>query len=147
MLSIKKGKTMMKKFLLFTLMMTALLLVGCSAAASSELNPGEYTSINVETLAEMMDTRRESFVLVNTHIPFEGDLPTTDFSVPYNKTSENLDLFPEDKSAEIVLYCLNDPMSLIAAEQLTAAGYSNVKVLTGGMNAWQSAGLTLEFEP
>ena len=137
----------MKKVLLLTLMMTALFLAGCSAAVSPVSNPGEYSSITVETMAEMMETRRESFVLVNTHIPFEGNLPTTDFSVPYNETSQNLDLFPDDKDDEIVLYCMNDPMSLIAAEQLTAAGYTNVKVLTGGMNAWQSAGLTLEFKP
>lgn len=137
----------MKKALLLSLMMVSLFLAGCSGAVIPESNPGAYTSINVVTLAEMMETRLESFVLVNTHIPFEGDLPTTDFSVPYNETSQNLDLFPEDKSAEIVLYCMNDPMSLIAAEQLTAAGYSNVKVLSGGMNAWQSAGLSLDMEP
>ena len=137
----------MKKALLLSLLLTVLLLVGCSAQPVEDVNPGEYTSISVETLDEMMETRRESFVLVNTHIPFEGNLPTTDFSVAYNQTSQNLDLFPTDKSAEIVLYCLNDPMSLIAADQLVAAGYGNVKVLTGGMNAWQSAGLPLEMEP
>ena len=138
---------MMKKVQFLSLVMTVLLLAGCNAGANAELNPGEYTRIDVETLAEMMETRRESFVLVNTHIPFEGNLPTTDFSVPYNQTSQSLDQFPADKSAEIVLYCMNDPMSLIAADQLLAAGYSNVKVLSGGMNAWQSAGLNLEFEP
>ena len=137
----------MKKALLLSLLLTVLLLVGCSAQPVEDVDPGEYTSISVETLDEMMETRRESFVLVNTHIPYEGDLPGTDFSVPYDAIGQNLDLFPSDKDAEIVLYCMNDPMSLMAADQLFAAGYRNVKVLTGGMNAWQSAGFTLEFEP
>lgn len=138
---------MIKKTLVLSLMMTFLFLAACSAAGNPDASEGEYRHISVETLSEMMETQRESFVLVNTHIPFEGNLPTTDFSVPYNQTSQSLDQFPADKSAEIVLYCMNDPMSLIAADQLVAAGYSNVKVLSGGMNAWQSAGLTLEFEP
>jgi rhodanese-related sulfurtransferase len=137
----------MKKVLIFSLLMTALLLAGCSAAAEPDASEGGYTSISVADLSEMMASRRDSFLLVNTHIPFEGDLPTTDFSVAYNALSQNLDLFPTDKSTEIVLYCMNDPMSPIAAEQLVATRYSNVKVLAGGMNAWQSAGLTLEMEP
>ncbi len=142
---------MLKKLLILSLAIAALTLAaGCSPASpaeADEVRADGYTSIRVETLAEMIDEQRESFLLVNTHIPFEGNIPSTDFSVPYNKTSANLDLFPEDKDAEIVLYCLNDPMSHIAAEQLVDAGYSNVKVLTGGMNAWQSAGLSLEMEP
>jgi rhodanese-related sulfurtransferase len=142
----------MKKTLFVTLLMTALLLAACSPGGApqpidaSEASEAVYTPISVETLAEMMDARRESFLLVNTHIPFEGNLPGTDLSVAYNETSDHLDLFPEDKDAEIVLYCLNDPMSRSAAEQLLAAGYRNVKILTGGMNAWLAAGLPLEME-
>lgn len=137
----------MKKSLLYLLLVTALLLAGCAAASPAEAPQGGYERISVETLAEMMETRRESFLLVNTHIPFEGNLPTTDFSVPFNETAQQLDLFPADKNAEIVLYCMNDPMSFSAARQLVEAGYTNVKVLLGGMNAWQSAGFTLEMEP
>lgn len=137
----------MKKTILFALVLTALLLAGCASTNPGDAPQGGYERISVETLVEMMETQRESFLLVNTHIPFEGDLPTTDLSVPYNKTAQNLDLFPADKDAEIVLYCMNDPMSLIAADQLVAAGYTNVMVLVGGMNAWQRAGLTLEMEP
>jgi rhodanese-related sulfurtransferase len=138
---------MLKKPLLLSLTIAALALAGCRPTSTNEGSPEGYTSISVEILADMIEERREDFLLVNTHIPFEGNLPTTDFSVPYNETSANLDLFPEDKDAEIVLYCLNDPMSHTAAQQLVAAGYSNVKILTGGMNAWQSAGQTLEMEP
>jgi rhodanese-related sulfurtransferase len=137
----------MKKLLLYVLVLTALLLAGCAAASPAEAPQGGYERISVETLAEMMETRRESFLLVNTHIPFEGNLPTTDLSVPYNETTQQLNLFPANKDSEIVLYCMNDPMSLIAADQLVTAGYTNLKVLVGGMNAWQSAGFTLDMEP
>jgi phage shock protein E len=95
----------------------------------------------------MMEARRDTFVLINTHIPFEGNLPTTDFSVPYNEINQHLDLFPADKEAEIVLYCMSNRMALIAADDLVAAGYTNLKLLDGGMLAWQSAGQTLDMEP
>lgn len=137
----------MKKLLLYVLVLTALLLAGCAAASPAEAPQGGYERISVESLAEMMETRRESFLLVNTHIPFEGNLPTTDLSVPYNETTQQLNLFPANKDTEIVLYCMNDPMSLIAADHLVTAGYTNLKVLVGGMNAWQSAGFTLDMEP
>jgi len=95
----------------------------------------------------MMDTRRDSFVLVNTHIPFEGNLPDTDLSIPFNEILDNLHLLPEDKDAEIVLYCRSDNMSNAAAADLVSAGYTNVKNLAGGFVAWNAAGYPFELEP
>ena len=51
-----------------------------------------------------------------------------------------------DKEAEVVLYG-SGPRSLdsqVAAEKLLLAGYSNIRVLEGGIEAWQSAGLPVE---
>lgn len=138
---------MIKKSLIIAIFLTTLLLAGCSSPHPASVNEAGYEPISVETLEAMLEERRESFLLVNTHIPFEGNLPTTDFSVAYNETAQNLHLFPADKDAEIVLYCMNDPMSHIAAEQLVEAGFQNIKVLEGGMTAWQRAGLPLEMEP
>ena len=54
----------------------------------------------------------------------------------------------EDKDSEIVLYgSSGGSMDAIrAAEKLEDAGYSRVSVLTGGIEAWRSAGLALEGE-
>jgi phage shock protein E len=139
----------MKKIYLLSLILTALLLAGCAAAnppAEAE-DQGAYDLISAAELDARLNERRESFILVNTHIPFEGNLPTTDFSVPYNEISENLDQFPDDKDAEIILYCMSNRMALIAADELVQAGYSNLRLLDGGMLAWHSAGLTLVMEP
>ena len=125
----------------------SLSLAGCAAAAPSPVDDGGYTNISVKTLEKMIEERRESFILVNTHIPFEGDIPGTDLSIPYDEILENLDKFPQEKDAEIVLYCRNDPMSNAAAADLVQAGYSNVKNLVGGFNAWREAGQPLEMVP
>jgi rhodanese-related sulfurtransferase len=137
----------MKKILFLSLVITSLLLAGCAPPSPIEAEQESYALINAEILSEMIDTRRDDFVLINTHIPFEGNLPSTDFSVPYNEINQHLDLFPADKDAEIVLYCMSNRMALIAADDLVQAGYTNLKLLDGGMLAWQSAGQTLEMEP
>jgi phage shock protein E len=137
----------MKKTLLSILILTALLLAGCSSPNPTEAEGESHALISSEALLSMMEARRDTFLLINTHIPFEGNLPTTDFSVPYNEINQHLDLFPADKEAEIVLYCMSNRMALIAADDLVAAGYTNLTLLDGGMLAWQSAGQTLDMEP
>ena len=136
----------MKKLLL-TLLSLAALLAACTAAAPGEADENAYANISVETLKTMLDERPESFLLVNTHVPFEGDIPGTDLSIPYNEILDNLDQLPQDKDAEIVLYCRSDSMSRAAAADLVQAGYTQIINVTGGFNAWQAAGYALETAP
>jgi phage shock protein E len=93
-------------------------------------------------LQEMLEEK--DFTFINVHIPFEGDIPNTDLSIPYNQIENNLELLPADKEAKIVLYCRSDRMSTIAARELVELGYSNIWNVAGGMVAWERAGLPLE---
>lgn len=102
---------------------------------------GQYTDISVAELNSMLENK--DFIFINVHIPFEGDIENTDFSIPYNEIDQNLDKLPADKAAKIVLYCRSDRMSNIAAETLVDLGYTNVWNLDGGMVAWEKAGLPL----
>jgi len=137
----------MKRYILIAVLVFTFALAGCAPSGDSQQNSQGYTNINVETLENMMDERRDTFLLVNTHIPFEGNIPDTDLTIPFNEITENLDQLPEDKDAEIVLYCRSDNMSHDAAADLVEAGYTNVKNLVGGFNAWKDAGLPMEMEP
>jgi len=137
----------MKKINFILLTSMTLALIGCSQAVPAERETKPYEDINVETLATMMEESRDSFLLINTHIPFEGNIPSTDLSVPYNEISAYLDKLPADKDAEIVLYCRSDSMSRSAAEDLSKLGYTNLKNLAGGFNAWNAAGLPFNLEP
>ncbi|MEK7065546.1 MAG: rhodanese-like domain-containing protein, partial [Patescibacteria group bacterium] len=47
---------------------------------------------------------------------------------------------PKDKNAPIILYCKTGRMSAEALETMKKLGYTNVKHLAGGMEAWQKAG-------
>jgi len=106
---------------------------------------GEYTNITVSELKAMLENK--DFTFVNVHIPFEGNIPQTDLSIPFDQIASNLDRLPEDKDARIVLYCRSDNMSNTAAKTLVNLGYTNVWNLVGGFNAWENAGLPIETEP
>jgi rhodanese-related sulfurtransferase len=134
----------MKRTLVILIFLYALILTGCSGSAQRSENQttgdpgGSYTNISVEELRDMLESK--DFTFVNVHIPFEGDIPETELSIPYNEIEQNLDLLPAEKDARIILYCRSGNMSSIAAETLARLGYSNVQNLEGGMIAWEKAG-------
>lgn len=125
----------MKKVTLLLMIAFALLLGACGVEKG-------YTDISVSELETMMQTK--DFILINTHIPEEGDIVGTDAFVPYNEIEANLALLPADKDAKIVLYCRSGNMSTSAAEELVAMGYTNIYELDGGFNAWKAEGLPFE---
>ena len=106
------------------------------------VSDGSYTDVSVAELQTMLANK--DFTFVNVHIPFEGDIANTDLSIPYVEIGQSLDKLPADKNAKIVLYCRSGRMSSIAAETLVSQGYTNVWNLTGGMVAWEQAGLPIK---
>lgn len=139
-------------FVVCLALLTAILIAACNSATPTpttntavgvrtQTEGGSYTDITPQELNAMMT--KKDFVLVNTHIPYEGELANTDAFVPYDALDENLGKLPADKSAKIVLYCRSDRMSTIAAKALVKKGYTNLYNLVGGMAAWESAGLPL----
>ncbi|NOY77800.1 MAG: hypothetical protein GXO76_08020 [Calditrichaeota bacterium] len=97
-----------------------------------------FHKLSAKQLAAQL--KEKNFLLVNVHIPYAGELPQTDFFVPYDQIKQNINKFPKDKNAKIVVYCRSGGMSIIAAETLAKLGYKNVYYLSGGMRAWTQAG-------
>ena len=108
-----------------------------NALADLPKNDTGYVDITVAQLAAVMP--QKDFTLVNVHVPFAGDLPNTDLSIPFDDIQQLESALP-DKEAPIVLYCRSGNMSTQTAQWLVDLGYTNLYELDGGMNVWQSAG-------
>ena len=142
------------RYLSIIFMLSLIILSACSSQAAPQtvsdevvgktitVKGGTYTDISVAELQSMLENK--DFEFVNVHIPFEGDIPNTDLSIPYNEIDQHLSELPADKDAKIVLYCRSDRMSNIASETLVGLGYTNIWNLDGGMVAWEQAGLKIE---
>jgi rhodanese-related sulfurtransferase len=102
---------------------------------------GTYIDITPDELAVMLENK--DFLLINTHIPYEGEIEQTDLFLPYDQAAQQLDQLPADKDAKIVVYCRSDRMSRISVEEWVKAGYTNLYNLDGGFVAWEAAGYEL----
>ncbi len=148
-------KLKMKKIILLIAVLTFIVLSACQSGAAVSGSPnagtvgttvktdgGTYTDVTAVELKSLLN--QKDFLLVNVHIPFEGNLPKTDLSIPYNTITQNLSQLPADKNAKIVLYCRSGHMSSIAAKELVKLGYTRISELAGGMAAWEQAGFTVD---
>jgi rhodanese-related sulfurtransferase len=81
-------------------------------------------------------------VVVNVHVPYEGEIDGTDAFIPFDQIVGHVDL-PTDRDARLVLYCRSGNMSEQAGNAVIAAGYQDVSHLDGGMNAWSDDGREL----
>lgn len=100
-----------------------------------------FESLEPQEFAERLEAKRA--VVVNVHVPYEGELGGTDFFVPFDQ----IDTLSIDRDDELLLYCRSGDMSEQAATRLTAAGFSRVAHLAGGMAAWQASGRAVVVDP
>jgi rhodanese-related sulfurtransferase len=139
----------MKRLLIFSLLVMFGLnacqpdkATGAVSGSPVSVDGGTYHNISAGELNAMLGNK--DFILINVHIPFDGNIAGTDKSIPYDEISQDLSLLPADKNAKIVLYCRSGHMSAIAAQVLVKLGYTNIWNLDGGMQAWQQAGYEIQ---
>jgi hypothetical protein len=100
----------MKKHFLITLLL--LPIIAISACSNNPESPGDYqlgqevsvaegsyTDVSVEELQTMLEDK--DFIFVNVYIPFEGDIPETDISIPFDQIAQNLEQLPANKDTKL----------------------------------------------
>ena len=107
--------------------------------------PISYQDITVQEFDQILDSN-DPF-LVDVHTPEQTHIKDTDLFIPDTKVATSLDQFPQDKNTEILVYCRSGNMSQTASQVLVDAGYTNVKNLSGGLNAWREAHQEVTLTP
>lgn len=115
--------------------------VATGGAVAAAAENAAFQTISSPDLLLML--QHKDFVLINVHIPYEGEITKTDAFIPFDQIAANLDKLPADKTAKIVLYCRSGRMSEIAATTLAGLGYTHVEHLAGGMIGWEATGQQL----
>jgi rhodanese-related sulfurtransferase len=86
------------------------------------------------TKVTVIDVREASEVAANGSI--EGSI-----KIPVRTLIKSLDKLPADKTAPIIITCASGHRGMFSMMALQMLGYTNVKNITGGLNAWIAAGL------
>jgi len=87
-----------------------------------------------------------NYLVVNVHIPYEGEIEGTDLSIAYDEIEQHLATLAGAKDGGLLLYCKSGRMSRIAAEALAAHGFQDMLHLDGGLIAWEADGRPLVYE-
>jgi len=93
----------------------------------SALAPGSATVIDVREASEWE----------------QGHLPGA-VHISKSYVEQQVEAAAPDRDAEVILYCAGGVRSLFAAQTLEQLGYTNVASMSGGFQAWKSAGLPWE---
>ncbi|OFB36048.1 sulfurtransferase [Mycolicibacterium sp. (ex Dasyatis americana)] len=108
---------------------------------SGVVDVADHRLVGVDEFATTIG--KSETLTINVHVPYQGDIPGTDLSIPFDRIVEQSDRLPTDRDAMIAIYCRTGPMSATAATTLKSLGYTDVVELDGGMKAWQASGRPL----
>lgn len=136
-----------KTIILFSVVILVVGALVVSLKPKSKPSPSKISFQNI-SVQEFDSVRAASnpFV-VDVHTPEQNHIPGTDAFIDFTQVKNRLAEFPQDKNAEILVYCRSGSMSLAASQDLVDAGYTNVKNLSGGINAWRSAHQGISLSP
>ena len=120
------------------------LIVAVAVSLLIETADGRSPSYQNLSFAEFSKWLEEKdFILVNVHVPYQGEIPRTDQLLPYYLVEAQKDRLPAAKDTKIVVYCLTGPMGHTAARSLVRLGYTRVYHYAGGMLDWVRNGRQL----
>jgi rhodanese-related sulfurtransferase len=74
---------------------------------------------------------------------FEAEYMTGARNIPIRKLIAMIDVLPRDRQAPILIYCRIGHRGAIGLTILRMLGYTDVRNLSGGLEAWKAGGLPL----
>jgi rhodanese-related sulfurtransferase len=118
---------------------------GAVDAALSGLPEG-WAIVKPEDLnVELIDTPPDALIDVRTPDEWASGYIAGAVHMPLESFMSFAGQWPQDKAANIVIYCASGHRGNMAAMMLRTLGYTNVRNMAGGIGAWTTAGLPLEM--
>ncbi|PWH11922.1 MAG: hypothetical protein DDG60_15825 [Anaerolineae bacterium] len=103
--------------------------------------PDDYYAIKADKLNEALAEKAPVLLDVRTAAEFEKDGHLADaLNIPLQELFTSVEKLPA-KETPIVIYCVSGHRGSIAMMGLRLMGYTNVRNLAGGLNAWKAAKL------
>lgn len=124
-----------------TTLAAAVVLAGYSVISLSDgsfenISPKQAAAQFSEKKAVILDVREDQEWQEN-HIP--GAI-----HIPLGQLQARLSELESYKNSPVITQCRSGGRSAQAADQLKTAGFANVYNMSGGLNAWEKAGLTIQ---
>lgn len=100
------------------------------------------TSINTAQAIQLVNQQKGLFLDVREIDEFKKEHIADSTSMPLSTLADNLTSL-KDKSQPIIIICASGQRSRNAAKQLHKSEFSDIYVLSGGLNTWKEAKLPL----
>ncbi len=99
-----------------------------------------YKSVSADEAVRLYNSGAKVFD-VRSSAEYKGGYIGEAVNVASTEFADKLNCLQLEMDDEILVYCQSGPRSASVAKKLVKAGYTQVYNLTGGIMAWQSAGL------
>ena len=112
-------------------------LIACAHVLDNKMN-GRMTGISTREVKAKVDAGEDVYIL-DTRGPDEYEqmrLGIGEVLIPLGALRQRMDEIPQEKSKEIICFCKISLRGYEAASLLEAHGWTNVKVMEGGIMAW-----------
>ena len=120
------------------------LIAGLALAGEPNPPPAKVTPMTQEQLLEHQAKHPDHLFVLDVRTPdeyAEGHVPGA-VNVPHDQLASRVAEVPKDK--DVVLYCRSGRRAALAADVLTAHGYTRLSHLEGDMQAWVEKGRQVE---
>ena len=112
-------------------------IVACASSLQNKIR-GLMEGLSAVEVKRKLESGEKPFI-IDARSPEEWEqmrLGIGEHLIPVGALRHRLNELPEDKNAEIIAYCKISLRGYEAARTLVANGYTNVKVMEGGIVAW-----------
>lgn len=106
------------------------------------LSPGVVTATHID--AQLKSATSTRILDVRTPAEFETNHIAGSYNVPLDLLREHRDEIVEHLDTDVVVVCRSGQRATQAGETLRNAGLTNVRVLEGGITAWEAAGFAVD---